>query len=198
MHYEWKQVNQLKSKRYKCGYCDNDIASEKGWDASLTEVGGIIGHIRICHQCGKPTFFDRMSKQFPGASFGNNVENINDESINVLYREMRDCMTVSAYTTVVLVARKLLMHIAASKGAGKNKKFAEYVKYLSDNNYIPPDAKGWVDHIRLKGNEANHQIIIMEESDAKDLISFIEMLLKIIYEFPQRIKIKDDGKKIRN
>jgi len=52
------------------------------------------------------------------------------------------------------------------------------------------DGKGWVDHIRKKGNEANHEIVIMKKGDALDLITFIEMLLKFIYEFPSRIPPK--------
>ena len=42
----------------------------------------------------------------------------------------------------------------------------------------------WVDHIRKKGNEANHEITLMTDKDAKDLIVFLEMLLKFIYELP--------------
>jgi hypothetical protein len=61
------------------------------------------------------------------------------------------------------------------------------VEYLSDQNYVPPDGKGWVDHIRKKSNEANHEIVIMKKEDALDLISFIEMLLRLIYEFPSRL-----------
>ena len=82
------------------------------------------------------------------------------------------------------------MHIAVSKGAEENKSFASYVDYLSDNNYVPPDAKAWIDHIRKKGNEANHDINIMPKEDAEELISFIEMLLKLIYEFPAIMKKK--------
>jgi len=59
--------------------------------------------------------------------------------------------------------------------------------YLADNNYVPPDGKGWVDHIRKKGNEANHEIVIMSKEEAFELLSFVEMLLKIVYEFPARI-----------
>ncbi|MBK9304696.1 MAG: DUF4145 domain-containing protein [bacterium] len=66
----------------------------------------------------------------------------------------------------------------------------EYVQFLADNNYVPPDAKGWVDHIRKKGNEANHEITVMIREDAEDLLSFIEMLLKVIYEFPATIRKK--------
>ena len=52
---------------------------------------------------------------------------------------------------------------------------------------VLPIPKDWVDHIRRKGNEANHEIVSMSRDDAKDLIIFIEMLLKFMYEFPNMI-----------
>jgi hypothetical protein len=55
------------------------------------------------------------------------------------------------------------------------------------NGYVPPNGKGWVDHIRKKGNEATHEILLMSKTDAEELITFVEMLLKFIYEFPSRI-----------
>ena len=80
------------------------------------------------------------------------------------------------------------MHIAVAKGAQAGESFLSYVQYLADKNYVPPDARPWVDHIRAKGNEANHQIAIMKREDAEELIAFCEMLLKIIYEFPAAVK----------
>ena len=82
------------------------------------------------------------------------------------------------------------MNIAVSKDAQPGLKFIEYVQYLSDQNYIPPDAKGWVDHIRVKGNEATHEITIMTRADAEELIAFIQMLMKVIYEFPAIVQGK--------
>jgi hypothetical protein len=79
------------------------------------------------------------------------------------------------------------MHIAVEKGAPAGKSFVEYVDDLAANHYIPPGGEGWVDHIRKKGNEANHEIKIMSPDDAHDLIQFSEMLLKFIYEFPAKI-----------
>ena len=79
------------------------------------------------------------------------------------------------------------MNIAVSQGAEENKSFYHYVEYLATNGYVPPNGRGWVDHIRLKGNEATHEIAIMSQQDADDLILFSEMLLKFIYEFPNRI-----------
>jgi hypothetical protein len=44
-----------------------------------------------------------------------------------------------------------------------------------------------VDHIRQKGNEATHEIPSVSEADAKDLLTFMEMILKLVFEFPNRI-----------
>ena len=79
------------------------------------------------------------------------------------------------------------MHIAVENEAAKGKSFLHYVKYLSDKGYVPPNGKGWVDLIRKKGNEANHEINLMSKDDAEQLISFLEMLLKFIYEFPAKV-----------
>jgi len=130
--------------------------------------------------------------QIPGSPYGSKVNNLPSE-VEVLYNEARNCTSCNAYTASVLCCRKLLMNIAVSKEAEEGLKFIEYVEYLSDKHFIPPDAKGWVDHIRKKGNEATHEISIMEKEDAEELINFIEMLLKIIYEFPANIKRKESG-----
>lgn len=79
------------------------------------------------------------------------------------------------------------MNIAVSKGAEEGKSFASYVDYLAKKGYAPPGSEEWVDHIRKKGNEATHEIPHMTLDDAKELITFSEMLLKFIYEFPKRI-----------
>jgi Domain of unknown function (DUF4145) len=76
---------------------------------------------------------------------------------------------------------------AVAQGAPENQTFMAYVEHLAASGYVPPHGKGWVDHIRKKGNEANHEIVLMEKDDAQELISFVEMLLKFIYEFPSRI-----------
>jgi hypothetical protein len=81
----------------------------------------------------------------------------------------------------------MLMNIAVEQGAAEGLKFIEYVSYLADKGFVPPNGRHWVDHIRKKGNEATHEIAIMGEQDACDLISFIEMLLRFIYEFPSMV-----------
>ena len=195
MTLKWHQTTALDSKSFICGYCGNSIASAIGYFADHFnyphQASGHRANIYICHKCDKPTFFEAITdRQTPGAKFGNEVNDIDDQNVASLYNEARGSFSENAFTSAVLACRKLLMHIAVAKGAKPGLSFIEYVEYLSTQNYIPPDAKDWVDHIRKKGNEANHEIVIMSEEDAKDLIGFSEMLLKLIYEFPANIKRK--------
>lgn len=78
------------------------------------------------------------------------------------------------------------MNIAVSEGADEGAGFKYYVKYLADEGHIPPKATAWVDHIRDRGNDANHEITIMGREDVERLIRFSEMLLRIMYEYPSR------------
>ena len=80
------------------------------------------------------------------------------------------------------------MNVAVNQGANKNKTFAYYVDYLAEQGYLPPNGEMWADHIRGKGNDANHEISTMGEEDAKVLIEFSEMMLKFIYEYPARME----------
>jgi hypothetical protein len=41
--------------------------------------------------------------------------------------------------------------------------------------------------IRTKSNEANDEIVIMSEEDAKNLVTFTEMMLRFIYDLPTRV-----------
>jgi hypothetical protein len=109
------------------------------------------------------------------------------EALSTLYEEARRCTAQNCFTAAVLVCRKMLMNIAVEQGAAEGLKFIEYVVYLSDKGYVPPNGKYWVDHIRKKGNEATHEIALMEEADAQELLSFLEMLLRFIYEFPNMV-----------
>ncbi len=97
-------------------------------------------------------------------------------------------MWVNAYTASVICSRKILMNIAVNKGAEQNLKFEEYIDYLDNKGYVPPDGKEWVKRIRDNGNEAKHHIMMMDREDAEILIIFVGMLLKFIYEFPGMLK----------
>lgn len=187
-NYDWLQSQTQESRSYICGYCGHSLASEKGYKA-VHEINrhSIIGHIYICHHCNQPTFFDISSNQTPGVIFGRKINYITDKNVEELYQEARRCIGAESFTAAAMCCRKLLMNIAVSKGAKKNLSFAEYVGYLCDNHYVPIGAKGWVDHIRDKGNEANHEIEITSKEDAIKLMKFTESLLVNIFELPGEI-----------
>ncbi|MFH1010766.1 MAG: DUF4145 domain-containing protein [bacterium] len=186
----WQDAKAIPCRRFKCGFCGMIVASEKGFvRAEQLPTNEITtDEIYICSNCDRPTFFDQRRNQYPGYPFGNYVQHISSKEVKALYQEARYCTSVYAYTCAVLACRKLLMNIAVDKGAPAGKKFVEYVEYLSDQNYVPPDGKGWVDRIRTTGNEATHEIALMKKEDAEDLITFVEMLLKFVYEFPAKVK----------
>lgn len=190
MSYLWTDLKTLKSHQFLCGYCGKDVSSEKAYWTDERTRGGDAGRIYICHHCTRPTFFDSGQRQFPGALFGDSVSDISDPLVESLYQETKLCIGATAYTSAVLASRKLLMHIAVAKGAKENQSFAFYVHFFSDQGFVPPDAKPWVDHIREKGNEATHEIILMKREDAEEIVSFVGMLLKIIFEFPAAVAKK--------
>ena len=82
---------------------------------------------------------------------------------------------------IVLVMVGILLALQVSNWNEKRKQDANFDKLIDalENEII--------ENI----HEANHEIVIMKEEDAHDLISFIEMLLKLIFEFPANIKKKN-------
>ena len=182
----WRNAEKSPSKDYKCGHCASNIVSGIGYSA-LSNVGastGIVARIYICHKCNQPTFFDRFNNQIPGPIIGNRVKYIPDEDVENIFKEAKACFSISAYTSSVMCCRKLLMNLSVSEGAKEGKNFTDYVNYLNDKNYIPPNGKKWVDSIRKLGNSANHKIEFKTQKEAERILNFTEMLLRFIYELP--------------
>lgn len=178
----WKNTTDVGSFQYECGYCGGVTAINIGY---LQTNGN--GRILICGGCNRPTFIDRdLDSQTPSPLKGNSVMHLPQDLLE-LYNQARGCTQIKAYTGCILICRKILMHVAVECGAQPNQQFIQYVHFLADNNYVPPKGKGWVDIIRQKGNEANHELVIVKQEDALELLSFVEMLLKFVYEFPARI-----------
>lgn len=186
----WVNIQELASKSYKCGHCGNPLASAKGYYSHETNFvnSALGGMIYLCHHCTKPTFFDKNGNQTPGVLIGNEVNHIPDPAIEKLYYEARLCYSIGAFTATVMCCRKLLMTISVNEGADAGKNFVEYVNYLNEKNYIPPNGREWVDSIRKLGNEANHKIEFKSKEDADRIVNFTEMLLRFIYELPGIMK----------
>jgi hypothetical protein len=180
----WEGLGAVGAASYQCGYCGLNVSSERGWDLSNDRQ---VNRIRTCPSCNRPTFFEAGGIQLPGIPYGKAVPNVPAE-IDKLYTEARNSTAAGAHTAAVLASRKILMHIAVDQGAKSGLNFLEYVEYLANSGFVPPKGKGWVDHIRKKGNEANHEIVLMGPDASRDLLTFIEMLLTFLYDFPARIQ----------
>jgi len=183
---EWQGRGGIGLRRYRCGHCGERVASELGWQ---TVGQPAPSQVRTCPNCNYPTYFDADGKQLPAATDAGDIQHLPSD-VEALYSEARRCKANNAYTACVLALRKLLMHVAVEKGAKPGLSFVEYVEYLDREQYLGRDGKGWVDRIRTKGNEANHEIVLMGDSDAEDLLTLSEMLLKLVYEFPGNLKAK--------
>lgn len=180
---QWYNIGTMQSKDYICGYCGSQITSNKGY-----YVNDSTEKIYICHKCNGPTYFDYRNQQTPGYLYGKKFEVKIPEDISNLYEESRKCYSVGSYSAVSMCCRKLLMHIAVQCGAKENLSFIEYVNYLDTENYIPKNSKKWVDIIRKKGNETNHEIKISDPKEAQQLIKFIEIIITLIYEIELEIE----------
>jgi len=191
-HPTWQKTQPQSGVRFECGYCGTDTTPSSGWSSEA--IGPERGYILLCTNCNKPSFIEMfgatVTRTTPATKLGKDVAGL-PKDVQILYDEARSSTSVGAYTSAVLTCRKILMHTAVEKGAKKGLGFVEYVEYLADNNYIPLDGKEWVDYIRSKANEANHEIAIMDLKQAEDLISFTEMLLRLVYEFKHRL-IKEE------
>lgn len=189
---QWHSLKTVPSAMWKCGYCGNQVSSNRGyWLSEYDDDSGepdSEGHafIRICPKCVHPTYFSPNGNVYPEKPPGNKVEGIPTQ-LATLYQEARNSASINAYTASVMACRKILMNVAVEKGAEENQSFASYVDYLDEEGYLPPDGRDWVDYIRVRANEANHEIDLMEKEDALALIELTEMLLRVIYEFPSRI-----------
>lgn len=177
----WQQAVGVNAARYRCGYCSADVGSGSGWQ---TEAGNVW--VRICPHCNGPTFFAADGSQWPGAKEGAPISNLPPD-VQAIYEEARSGIAANAFTGTVMLCRKLLMHTAVGKGAEENKSFQHYVQWLIDEHYAPRGAEVWLDYIRARANDANHEIVVMTKDDAVGVLRFTEALLRGVYELPNLV-----------
>lgn len=190
----WWEKKSLQSRQYVCGHCGSKVGSDKGYECvmvTLSPTGRderrVTAQILICPGCNYPTLIARgKGIQVPAPLPGREIQHLPPD-IDALYTECRKSAAQGAYTAAVMLCRKLLMHIAVDQGAPKNQGFREYVDFLADQGFVPPNGKQWVNHIRELGNEANHEIRVMTLEEAHRLITFVEMLLIFLYELPNAV-----------
>lgn len=193
-NYRWSS-KEIMEATYICGYCGSKVTSNEGMylgsKNGLSISNSLPQGVFVCTNCKLPSFIYKGT-QVPGVNFGNSVNNIPD-NVNSVYEEARKSFSVGAYTGVILLCRKLLMHVGVNFGAEENKNFVYYVNYLKDNHYVSQNSGEWIDSIRKFGNVATHQIVVNSKADAEKMIKFCEMLLKMNYEYPALMNQENDS-----
>jgi hypothetical protein len=179
--HQWQGRTKVKAFPYVCGYCSNRVAPGEGYIASTN------GKVFICSNCEFPTFIGvdadgSSTLQVPGSLPGAPVDNLPD-LVEPLYNEARRCYSVGAFTATAMACRKILMNVAVQEGAEPNLRFVQYVNFLDENHHVPPKGRNWVEHIKEKGNEANHEIRLVLEPDARQLLLFTQLFLTFVYTF---------------
>lgn len=168
---------------YLCAYCDHNVdgiivASYP----MMTDLGMAADQFwMLCTNCNQPSVATVRGKVYPAAAFGPALVGL-PPLVASAYSEARNAFRVEAYTACELMCRKILMNIAADKGGGEGKSFAEYVQWLEDHHYITPPMKGWVELIRKHGNQSTHEIEAPDKSRAEATLLFTAQLLRIVYE----------------
>lgn len=189
----WESPQRLEPHKYTCAYCGALVSSEKGYKFGLgigDNVREANGGVYICPSCNHPTIISKHpAMQIPGVSPVPPLHHLPD-NIKEIYNEARTCISQECYTSTAMICRKIIMHVAVDKGADPDKNFAYYVNYIKSNHYVPPNSDSWIDPIREKGNEANHEIEPISASTAKGILTFTHYMLLFIYEMPNATLIK--------
>ncbi|MBI4062355.1 hypothetical protein HY410_00375 [Candidatus Gottesmanbacteria bacterium] len=154
----WYQLNDINPKEYICGHCGNQVGSNKGYWHQDNH-----GYIYICSTCGMPTYM-YSNIQIPGPISGRNINHL-PENVDTIYKEMREDIKNSAYTSAVLLGRKLIMHLAVDvAGAEEGKTFVNYVEHLKGSGYIPPNGDKALEFMRKIGNEKIMKLKLAEKT----------------------------------
>lgn len=182
-NHNWQSQQAIKPYKYTCSYCGREVGSAMGWyDASDANTFSI----HVCPICTKPTF-KFGEEQIPNVKFGGIVENL-PENVSQAYEEVRSCYQANAFAATVLMCRRILMFVSVEKGGDRSWSFVKHIEYLDQEGYLFKNSKDWIDEIRNMGNDATHSLTTFPPEQAKEAITFTEMLLRMVYEFPGKLK----------
>lgn len=175
---DWESSQKVGSRNYICGYCGQQVGSNRGYALKYHSSNYAI---YLCPYCGRPSYMEN-GIMTPGSAYGQPISNLPD-TVQSLYDEARKSYQVGAFTGVILICRKILANVAVFYGAKDGQRFVKYVDYLVDNGYVPQKSRDWVDKIRLEGNSATHNHTAKNKDDAQRILDFAQMLLLINFKF---------------
>ncbi len=105
-------------------------------------------------------------------------------TLKQLYEEAAKSHAANAHTAAAMVCRKVLMVCACEKGAKDGLTFTQYVDHITKNVLTFPAAQNAIDAIRGIGNDANHQVAMVNQADAERAMRIVTYMLNTIYSFP--------------
>lgn len=172
----WFGTTSLEAKNYNCWNCGNLVSSNHGF---MSEDG--LSKIYICPHCKAPRIIDYNGQQYPFIIYGKTFNKLPEE-IKKCYDEARLALSAGAYTAAVMMFRKILMTLAVNEGADEGDSFSNYVTYLCDNGFVHKKQHQQANNLKKLGNDANHKIESRTETEAKEMLNFVELLLLNNYE----------------
>jgi hypothetical protein len=172
---------------WKLGACTECSGTQMAVIAyTKPESGNVQSSWLRCVNCKHP-FVARGDVTIPGAKPLEVPMGV-DGVERLAWNDVRECLSVGAYTAAVMMCRKLLLHIAVGHGldpknsSGRAPSFMDAVKHLEKEELITKRMRRWVDRIKDVGNEANHEISPVDYETAMDVAKFTEQLLRLVYE----------------
>ncbi len=93
------------------------------------------------------------------------------------------------WTAAALMARSAVQLVARNFGA-KGKNLSEEIDDLADKGLILPLMKEWAHEVRNLANEGTHPrpgTTGTAEKDAKDVVEFLNFLMRVMYTLPKQI-----------
>lgn len=186
--WKWEKVKAREKKEVTlyCPYCATRVRAESDTRIFDADSGSIKYHIHKCPECFMPIIIGLDGNIIPQSQ----VLPFEDvrylpSRIEKLYNECRKSFGNECFHATIMVARSLLMHVAADKGAAPNLKFIQYIDFLETEGYISSHNRNWVDRIRVMGNQYIHELDEATNEEAKKVMIFIKQLLGNVYEMPE-------------
>lgn len=189
--WKWEKVRPKDKAEHtlSCPYCNVKVRAISDTRIFDSDTGAIKYHIFKCPECYMPITIGLDGKIIPTSQFLP-FEDIPYLPLGIekMYCECRKCFSNDCFYSVIMVARTMIMHIAADLGAASNLKFIEYIDYLENQGYISRHSRTWVDKIRKLGNQYIHELDEATKQEAELAIIFIMHLLIDVYKLPEMAK----------
>lgn len=177
---DWRNISNYSPKSFICWNCNNKVSSEKAY-ASFSPPR-YKSYIFICPHCNAPNIYDDYGNPIILSLPGKEIKKL-PKLIEKNYDEIRKCIQAGCFNAAIMMMRKMIMNIAVEEGAEEGKTFAEYIDFLCAEGVVPRKSRSKADSVRDLGNSANHEIEDRSQQEAENCFEFIELLLKVNYEF---------------